>query len=68
MAAGGALLLVAIQLVPFGRQHANPPVRQEPAWDRPETRALTARACYDCHSNEKLWTQFGHSAEVDGSG
>lgn len=48
------LLFVLIQLVPFGRQHTNPPVIGEPAWDSPQTRELTRRACFDCHSNELL--------------
>ena len=43
-----------IQLVPYGRDHTNPPVTQEPAWDRPETRMLAVRACFDCHSNETV--------------
>jgi Haem-binding domain len=51
---GGAgaflLLFVAIQFVPY--RVTNPPVRQEPAWDSPSTRALAAAACFDCHSNE----------------
>jgi hypothetical protein len=68
--AGGCLLLllVAIHVVPYGRQHDNPPVRQEPAWDSPQTRALAGRACYDCHSNEKMWTQYSPTSEVDRSG
>lgn len=52
------VLLAAIQLVPYGRAHTNPPVRQEPAWDSPQTRALTVRACYDCHSNETVWPWY----------
>ena len=46
---GGFLL---IQLIPYGRNHTNPPVVQEPQWDSPQTRELAVRACYDCHSNE----------------
>lgn len=38
------------QLVPY--RVSNPPVVAEPAWDSPETRALTVAACFDCHSNE----------------
>ena len=53
-----AALLVLIQLVPYGRDHENPPVRQEPPWDRPETRALAQRACFDCHSNETKWPWY----------
>jgi hypothetical protein len=47
-----AVLLVLIQALPFGRMPSNPPVTGEPTWDSPQTRALAARACYDCHSNE----------------
>jgi mono/diheme cytochrome c family protein len=45
-------LLILIQFIPYGRDHSNPPVSAEPAWDSPETRALTVAACFDCHSNE----------------
>ncbi len=59
----GALVL-GIQLVPYGRNHANPPVRQEPQWDRPETRQLAQRACFDCHSNETKWPWYASVAPV----
>ena len=57
-------LLVVIQLVPYGRDHTNPPVRAEPAWDSPQTRALAVRACYDCHSNETTWPWYSNVAPV----
>ena len=57
-------VLAAIQLVPYGRAHANPPVLGEPAWDSPETRALAARACFDCHSNQVKWPAYSHVAPV----
>jgi mono/diheme cytochrome c family protein len=62
----GALLaaLVAIQLVPYGRNHSNPPVGAEPAWDSPETRALFVRACADCHSNQTAWPWYSNIAPV----
>ena len=47
--------LVAIQAIPYGRSHVNPPVVREPAWNNAETRALAKRACFDCHSNETVW-------------
>ena len=59
-----AVMVVAIQLVPYGCDHANPPVRQEPRWDRPETRALAVRACFDCHSNETVWPWYSNVAPV----
>jgi hypothetical protein len=44
-----------IQLIPYGHNHTNPPVIQEPTWDSPQTRALAVRACFDCHSYETRW-------------
>jgi hypothetical protein len=57
-------LILLIQLVPYGRSHENPPVRQEPRWDRPETRALARRACFDCHSNETRWPWYAWIAPM----
>jgi mono/diheme cytochrome c family protein len=67
--AGLAVLLVAavfvlIQLVPFGRDHSNPPTTQEPNWDNPRTRELAATACFDCHSNETNWPWYSNLAPV----
>lgn len=56
------IVAVAIQLLPYGRSHDNPPVRQEPMWDSPATRALFKRACFDCHSNETVWPWYSHVA------
>lgn len=59
---GTVVLVGAIQLVPYGRGHTNPPVVREPTWDRPDTRALAVRACFDCHSNESAWPWYSHVA------
>jgi mono/diheme cytochrome c family protein len=58
------LLFGLMQLVPFGRNHTNPPVAQEPAWDSPRTRELAVRACFDCHSNETTWPWYSSIAPV----
>ncbi|MGE4158549.1 MAG: heme-binding domain-containing protein [Planctomycetota bacterium] len=58
------ILFVAIQLVPYGRAHTNPPVVKEPSWDGPATRELFKRACMDCHSNETVWPWYSHVAPV----
>ena len=55
---------VVIQLIPFGRQHTNPAVVREPAWDSPQTRDLAKRACFDCHSNETVWPWYSGIAPV----
>ncbi len=62
----GVLVLAfgAIQLVPYGRDHDNPPVLAEPAWDTPLTRALAAQACFDCHSNETHWPWYSNIAPI----
>lgn len=54
-------LSVAIQFVPYGRDHSNPPVQSEPDWDSPDTRALAKAACFDCHSNETQWGRWYES-------
>ena len=54
--------LVAIQLVPYGRDHANPPSMGEPAWDSTTTRELAKQACFDCHSNETEWPAYARIA------
>jgi hypothetical protein len=61
---GLVLLLLLIQLVPYGRDHTNPPVSQEPPWDSPQTRELAMRACQDCHSNETIWPWYSNIAPV----
>jgi len=53
-----------IQLVPYGRDHTNPPVQQEPNWDSARTRELADRACFDCHSNKTRWPWYSSVAPV----
>ena len=60
--AGFMGVLLLIQFVPYGRDHTNPPVIAEPAWDSPQTRALFFRACADCHSNETKWPWYSSIA------
>lgn len=62
--AGLAVVLVAIQLVPYGRPTPNPPTRREPNWDSPRTRELAARACFDCHSNQTRYPWYSYVAPV----
>ncbi len=62
--AGVLLPLLAIQLLPYGRQHANPAVTAEPTWPDSATRELAVRACYDCHSNETIWPWYSSVAPI----
>lgn len=61
---GFVLFFGLIQLVPYGRDHTNPPVLGEPTWDSPQTRELAVRACFDCHSNESEWPWYANVAPV----
>ena len=56
------VLFGLMQLVPYGRAHTNPPVRQEPPWDSPATRELAERACFDCHSQRTKWPWYSDLA------
>ena len=56
----GAFLL--IQLVPYGRNHTNPPIIAEPPWNSTKTRELAVDACFDCHSNEVVWPWYSNVA------
>jgi hypothetical protein len=51
-----------MQVIPYGRNHTNPPAVSEPKWDSPRTRELAQRACFDCHSNETKWLWFSNFA------
>lgn len=57
---GAGLLIVAglfllIQLVPYGRDHSNPPVTRVAGFDTPRTEQLVSDACGACHSNLTSW-------------
>ncbi len=58
------LVGAAIQFVPYGKNHANPPVAGEPQWDSPKTRELFMRTCGNCHSNETVWPWYSKVAPV----
>jgi hypothetical protein len=58
----GILLLVAIQIIPYGRNHSNPPPSNPVVWDSAQTEAIARRACYDCHSNETVWPWYANVA------
>ena len=61
----GAIALAAlIQLIPYGRNHTNPPVTAEPQWASAATRDLVKRTCFDCHSNKTSWPWYSNVAPV----
>ncbi len=61
---GVLVLFVAIQFLPYGHNHTNPPVQSEPKWDSPQTRQLAQQACFDCHSDETVWPWYSNVAPV----
>jgi len=58
------VLLLLLQVVPFGQVPSNPPVTGEPKWDSPRTRALVKAACFDCHSNETEEPWYSNVAPI----
>ncbi len=58
------LLFAAIQLVPYGRDHANPPDGNLVAFDSPATEELAKKACFDCHSNRTKWPWYSNIAPM----
>ncbi len=60
----GVVLFVVAQVVPYGRDHANPSARNEPAWSSAQVRALAQRSCFDCHSNLTTWPWYSNVAPV----
>jgi len=55
---------LAIQLVPYGKNHSNPPVTGEPQWANTETRDLMVRACFGCHSNQVVYPAYASVAPI----
>ena len=58
------IVLILIQLIPYGKNHTNPKVQNEPKWDSNETRTLFMRACGDCHSHQTKWPWYSNVAPI----
>lgn len=63
LALGALAVLLVIQLVPYGRDHANPPVTQQARMD-PATQAVVTESCADCHSNRTRWPWYTNVAPM----
>lgn len=61
---GGAALFAVIQLVPYGRDHANPKPTKTAMFTSPKVREIVANSCADCHSYETKWPWYTHVAPV----
>jgi mono/diheme cytochrome c family protein len=62
----GAVVIAAaaIQFIPYGKDHTNPPIISEPTWDSPRTKELFSNACADCHSNQTKYPWYSNIAPV----
>jgi mono/diheme cytochrome c family protein len=59
----GLVVFVAIQLVPYGRDHDNPEPDVDPvAWPTTEAANAFAAACADCHTNRTDWPWYSNVA------
>ncbi len=58
------ILFGLIQLIPYGRNHANPPVVSSPVWNSTQTADVIKATCMDCHSNETVWPWYSNVAPV----
>ena len=61
---GGGLvaLLLVIQLVPYGRDHANPPVTKAAVFHSATVDQIVTDSCADCHSNLTKWPWYTNVA------
>ena len=64
LALGFVAVMIGIQLVPYGHDHANPTGGQAIAWDSPRTEQLMTEACMDCHSNLTRWPWYSNVAPI----
>ncbi len=60
----GLAVLLAIQLVPYGWWHDNPPVVSAAVWPDAASEELARVACYDCHSHETRWPPHTYVAPI----
>ena len=59
---GAVVVFLVMQVIPYYKPEANPPVTKEPNWDSPETRAMVKQYCFQCHSNETEWPWYSKVA------
>ena len=60
----GLVVFLAIQLVPYGKDHTNPSTVRELKWDSNETRTLAVAGCFACHSNLTEWPWYTEIAPI----
>jgi len=58
------VVLVAIQFVPYGWTHSNPPVVADAPWPDEQSARIARESCYACHSNETDWPVYSYVAPM----
>jgi hypothetical protein len=58
------VVFVAVQFVPYGWWHENPPVVQDAPWPDAESERIARSSCYSCHSNETEWPIYSYVAPM----
>jgi hypothetical protein len=58
------ITFVAIQFVPYGWWHDNPPVVDNAPWPDAAAEAVARSSCYSCHSNETDWPLYSYVAPM----
>lgn len=56
------VLFIAIQFVPYGKDHSNPAIVGEPQWNSQATQKTFYRVCGNCHSNKTVWPWYSSIA------
>lgn len=64
VAVAGLAVFGALQLVPYGWSHPNPPVTQDAPWPDAASAEIARESCYDCHSNETDWPAYAYVAPM----
>ena len=60
----GLVVAIAIQFVPYGREHPNPAVSQTPPWPSERAETIATQSCAACHSNTTDWPWYSHVAPM----
>ena len=58
------VVVIAMQLVPYGWSKPNPPVRVAATWPDAESERIARSSCYACHSNETDWPAYSYVAPM----
>ena len=60
----GLALFAAIQFVPYGRDHTNPPTTRAAAFGPGAGLDIARGSCFDCHSNQSTWPWYSNVAPM----